>query len=159
MDPCTKEEQAREEISENNKKRASLGYRRLRKMWLIGFIVTGLGWPNAREETSMQQPDRHTPKYWRWPRPTQGPEESKKSPKEHAGAGPQKSRKSAVRSLKRVRTESKSQVLDSFRTRGALFRLSGLLGPAPGYSFQTLFRLFQGSRAPVWGWGQSQPKQ
>ena len=70
------------------------------------------------------------------------PEESEKSPERvYPGTGPQKSRKSAPRSPKRVRKESKSQVSDSFRTllglRGALFR--DFWGPVPGYSFGTLF--------------------
>ena len=74
----------------------------------------------------------------------------KRVPKEYPGTGPQKSRKSAPRSPKRVRKESKTRwLLDSFRTllglRGALFR--DFWGPVPGYSFGTLFGLFRGSRA------------
>ena len=76
--------------------------------------------------------------------------EPRKSPKrvrkEYPAAGPQKCPKSAPRSLKRVRKESESQALDSFRTlsrlRGAFF--GHFWGPAPGYSFRTLLR---GSRA------------
>ena len=67
--------------------------------------------------------------------------------KEYPGAGPQKCQKSAPRSLKRVRKESKTWLSDSFQTllrlRGALFR--HFWGPAPGYSFRTLFGLFRGS--------------
>ena len=89
------------------------------------------------------------------------PEESEKSPETVPRAGPQKCRKSAPRSLKRVRKESESQDLDSFRTllrlRGALFR--HFWGPAPGYSFRTLFGLFRDSGPegrPCVGQGQSQ---
>ena len=91
------------------------------------------------------------------------PEESEKSPERVPRAGPQKCRKSAPRSLKRVRKESESQVLDSGRTllrlRDALFR--HFWGPAPGYSFRTLFRLFrdsgpEGPRRPCVGRGRSQ---
>ena len=106
------------------------------------------------------------------PRPTQGlpgpsGPEPRKSPKrvrkEYPGAGPQKCPKSAPRSLERVRKESESQILDSFRTlsrlRGALF--GHFWGPAPGYSFRTLFGLFrgsgpEGSGRPCVGRGRSQ---
>ena len=79
-----------------------------------------------------------------------GPE-ARKSPKrvrkEYPGAGPQKCPKSAPRSLKRVRKESESQVLDSFRTllrlRGALF--GHFWGSGSGYPFRTLFGLFRAS--------------
>ena len=95
----------------------------------------------------------------RSPRSTQGLlgfrhgtlEESENSPERVPWAGPQKSRKSALWSLKRVRNESESQVLDSFRTllrlRGALFWDSG--GPASG----NLSGLFWPEEAgdAVWG--------
>ena len=83
--------------------------------------------------------------------PTQGlpgprtPEESKRVRKEYPGAGPQKSRKSAPRSLKRVRKSGFRLFSDSFETPGRI--LSDFWGPAPGYSFRTLFGLFRGSRA------------
>ena len=71
-----------------------------------------------------------------------GPRNPGRVQKEYPRAGPQKSRKSAPQSFKRVRKESKSQVLDSFRTllrlRGALFR--DFWGPL-------FFGLFRGSRA------------
>ena len=93
------------------------------------------------------------------------PEESGKSPERVPGAGPQKCPKSAPRSLKRVRKESESQILDSFRTlstlRGALF--GHFWGPAPGYSFRTLSGLFwgfgpEGPGRPCVGRGRSQGK-
>ena len=83
----------------------------------------------------------------------------KESRKYTLGRGP----KSPERVRPGVPKESKSQVLDSFRTllglRGALFR--DFWGPVPGYSFGTLFGLFRGSRArrarrPCVGRGQLQ---
>ena len=66
--------------------------------------------------------------------------------KEYPGAGPQKRRKSARRSLKRVRKESESQVLvsfsDSFETPGHFW------GPVPGYSFRTLISVSSGVPGP-----------
>ena len=88
----------------------------------------------------------------------------KESGKEYPGHG-QKCPKSAPRSLERVRKESESQILDSFRTlsrlRGALF--GNFWGPAPGYSFRTLSGLFRGSGPegpgrPCVGRGRSQSK-
>ena len=73
----------------------------------------------------------------------------RKSPKrvweEYPGAGSQKCRTIAPRSLKRVRKESESQVLDSFRTLLRLWRalFRHFWDPAPGYSFRTLFGLFR----------------
>ena len=74
-----------------------------------------------------------------------GPENAGRVRKEYPRAGPQKSRKSAPRSPNRVRKESKTWLLDSFRTllglQGALFR--DFWGPAR----RTLFGLFRDSRA------------
>ena len=101
------------------------------------------------------------------PRPTQGlpgPSglEPLKSPKrvrkEYPGAGPQKCPKSAPRSLERVRKESKSQILDSFRTLSRLGAHSlGTFGALPRGTLSGLFSDSsgvpgpKGPRDPVWG--------
>ena len=68
--------------------------------------------------------------------------ESRKSP---PGWEPPASRKSAPRSLRRVRKSGFGLFSDSFETPGRT--LSGLWRPRPGDSFGTLFGLFRGSRA------------
>ena len=69
--------------------------------------------------------------------------------KESPGAGPPESRKSAPRSLKRVRKESKTSLFglfsDSFETPGRT--LSGLQGSRSGGLFRDSFRTLPGFRA------------
>ena len=86
------------------------------------------------------------------PRPIQGlpgpsGPQSEKSPKRVLLGRAPKVPKECASESQRVRKESKSQVLASFRTllrlRGALF--GHFWGPAPGYSFRTLFGLLRGS--------------
>ena len=101
--------------------------------------------------------------------PARNPGESEKSPERVPRARAPKVPKERARSLTRVRKESKSQVLDFFRTLlrlwGALFR--DCWGSDPGCSFRTLFGLFrffgpEGPGRPCVGRGQSQhqkPKQ
>ena len=86
------------------------------------------------------------------PRVTIGtPEESEKSPERAPGRRTQKSRKSAPRSLKRVRKESENQLLDSFQTllrlRGRT--LSGLWGSCARVLFPHSLRTPPGFRARI----------
>ena len=88
------------------------------------------------------------------------PEESEKSLEESPGQGPKSAEKSAPRRPKRVQklTESQaldSEFLDSFGPPGRTLR--HFWGPAPGYSFRTLFGLFRvlarRARETLWGAG------
>ena len=86
-------------------------------------------------------PQAGSPRALRAQNPRKSP---KRVRKEYPGAGPQKPRKSAPRSLKRVRKDSKSLVLDSFWT---------LLRPSPPDSFWTLSGILgpKDPGDPVWG--------